>query len=151
MEQTQTTEIFHQPMEASMQLTALKKASPEKIFEVYPVTRWDFIWHKPADVLGFQVAEIKRVGWWKTPKADTATVADTSIPKSKTEARIELVTLSLPFYQETPKFIGGVVNNNPAWFGKGTLTSLLIEGDTIKITLSRKAVEKRGFEQFISA
>ena len=114
------------------------KHRPGRRFDVYPVTG-----KADGRCLGYQVVEIRRVGWWgQVPTmASPETLRGTApAPVAKPVA---LATLTLPLVQETPAYVGVELAGKTAWFGRGTLVSLVIGGGQATLTMARKVIEKR--------
>ena len=57
---------------------------------------------------------------------------------------VELATIRAPFFEQSPKFIVIKGARGVHCFGRGTLTKVEIADGMVTLTLSRKALEKRG-------
>jgi hypothetical protein len=122
------------------------KHRPGRRFDVYPITC-----KRDGRCLGYQVVEIRRVGWWG--QVPTMASLDTLLgtAPAPVEKPAVLATVTLPLVQETPSYVGVDVAGKTAWFGRGTLVDLVIGGGQATLTLARKAIEKRGLGQLLEA
>jgi len=119
------------------------KHRPGRFFDVYPVLH-----RHTGEVMGWQTVEVKRVGWWGSFQQATVSLEATLPPEPKiVAAPVALVTITLPFFEETKSYIGATIDGKPAWFGRSTLVGLVIGGGQVTLTLPRKALVKRGLEK----
>jgi hypothetical protein len=126
---------------AQVLLAKIAKHRPARRFEVYALPNL-----RTGEIEGYQVAEIKRVGWWKASPLGASLAAlkarqDEGRPMTASQA--VLATVTLPLVQETPAYVGVEIAGRTAWFGRGTLVGLVVGGGQATITMARKALLKR--------
>jgi hypothetical protein len=109
----------------------IKRFRPNRQFEIYGVDA------------GYQVVEIRKVGWW----GGVQTYASRSATAAKVQPVGDLVTVRLPLAQETKAYLGVEFDGKVAWFGKTTVSSFEIDGEQLVMTLPRKVAAKRGIER----
>ena len=138
--------ICKSPIDAQILRDKVAKHRPGRRFDVYPITR-----QTDGRCLGYQVVEVKRVGWWgpvpTTPSLETL-LGTAPAPVARPVA---LATVTLPLVQETPAYVGVAVAGKTAWFGRATLVALVTGGGQATLTLARKAIEKRGLAGLLEA